>query len=108
MTHDELLDALIAAGWGEVPRAKIPENWRELPPPGPPVLLKQVPLKSEPGSVSEGRRHGLRGTYKAGCRCYACTKANRDYHRPRMRAWYRQKNGFEGSGSGSVWIGGTK
>lgn len=25
------LDAMIAAGWGEVPQHKIPENWRDIP-----------------------------------------------------------------------------
>jgi len=30
-TPDSLLDELIAAGWGDVPRRKIPENWRDIP-----------------------------------------------------------------------------
>lgn len=27
----ETLDAMIAAGWGEVPQIDIPENWRDIP-----------------------------------------------------------------------------
>jgi hypothetical protein len=27
----ETLNAMIAAGWGDVPRTKIPENWRDIP-----------------------------------------------------------------------------
>ena len=34
-------------------------------------------------------KHG-RGLYVRGCRCAACTKAQRDY----MREWARQKNGY--------------
>lgn len=31
--HDAELDALIAAGWGDVEQRKIPKNWRTLRPP---------------------------------------------------------------------------
>lgn len=35
------------------------------------------------------KTHGKRSTYKCGCRCEKCTRANREYHRPRMRERYR-------------------
>ena len=38
-----------------------------------------------------GRTHGKRSTYKTGCRCAACTRANRNYHRPRMRDRQRRQ-----------------
>lgn len=39
----EFLDELIRAGWGEVPREKIPENWRETKPQR--YLSKETRLK---------------------------------------------------------------
>lgn len=36
-------------------------------------------------------KHGRRGTYtNRGCRCEACSKANRDYQRPYMRVAYKR------------------
>lgn len=35
MTRTEELDALIAAGWGDIPQFLIPPNWADLEPPNP-------------------------------------------------------------------------
>lgn len=56
------------------------------------VLQPWDDFDAEPTSGDfRNRTHGLRSTYKAGCRCKPCTVANREYHRPRMRE--RQRAG---------------
>lgn len=50
------VDELIAAGWGHVDAARIPENWRELQPPA-----KAVPPHERAGKIDRNRQSECHG-----------------------------------------------
>ena len=78
------LDAMIANGYGDVDRNKIPANWRDNPRAERLDLTKKLQTAGRKRGRKKGALvHGQSG-YRRGCRCDVCREGERERARARF------------------------